>query len=38
MAENGDMPGGVDLKLAYEYYIIAAAHDSAQAYFNLAKL
>ena len=38
MAENGDIPGGVDLKLAFEYYVIAAAHGSAQAYFNLAKL
>lgn len=38
MAENGDFPGGVDLKLAYEYYLIAAAHDCAPAYFKLAKL
>ncbi len=38
MAEHGDFPGGVDLKLAYEYYTIAAAHGSAQAFFNLARL
>jgi len=37
MAENGDFPGGVDLKLAYEYYTIAAAHGSAQAFFHLAR-
>ena len=38
MAESGDIPGGVDLKLAYEYYLIAASHDSPLAYFKLAKL
>lgn len=37
MAESGDIPGGVDLKLAYEYYLIAASHDSPLAYFKLAK-
>lgn len=38
MAENGDIPGGVDLPLAFEYYLIAAAHGSSLAYFRLAKL
>jgi TPR repeat protein len=38
MAENGDIPGGVNQRLAYEYYLIAASHDSAPAFFKLAKL
>lgn len=38
MAENGDIPGGVDLKYAYECYSIAASHDSPEAFFKLAKL
>ena len=38
MAENGDLPGGIDIELAFEYYVIAASFDSALAYFKLAKL
>ena len=38
MAENGDLPGGIDLKYAYDCYCLAAAHDSPKAYFKLAKL
>jgi len=35
MAEKGDLPGGIDLKQAFEYYLIAASHDSALAFFKL---
>lgn len=37
MAEKGDFPGiGIDMKFAYENYLIAASYDSAYAYFKLA--
>ena len=36
MCENGDVPGGIDLALAYEYYSIAAVHDHPAAYFKVA--
>ena len=38
MAQNGDMPGGVDLKYAYNCFCLAASKDSPEAYFKLAKL
>ena len=38
MAQNGDVPGGVDLKYAFDCYLIAAANDSALAFFRLAQL
>lgn len=38
MAQNGDIPGGVDLRYAFDCYIIAAAHESALAFFRLAQL
>eukprot|EP01016_Furgasonia_blochmanni_P014549 TRINITY_DN1764_c0_g2_i4.p1 TRINITY_DN1764_c0_g2~~TRINITY_DN1764_c0_g2_i4.p1 ORF type:complete len:297 (-),score=57.20 TRINITY_DN1764_c0_g2_i4:156-1046(-) len=37
MFETGDAPGGVELKQAYEFYLIAACFNSAPAYFKLAK-
>ncbi len=38
MAQNGDVPGGVDLNYAFECYLVAAANDSALAFFRLAQL
>ena len=35
MAESGDIPGGIDLKYAYECYLIAASLDSPRAFFKL---
>ncbi|KRX01629.1 hypothetical protein PPERSA_03713 [Pseudocohnilembus persalinus] len=37
MAENGDLPGGIDLAYAYECYLIGASFDSPQCYFKLAQ-
>jgi len=28
LAEMGDIPGGVDLEMAYECYLIAACYDN----------
>ena len=38
MFENGDAPGGIDLRQAYELYLIAASLNSPLAYFKLAQL
>lgn len=38
MAEKGDIPGGVDLKQAYQYYLISASYDNPMAYFRLSRL
>ena len=38
MAQNGDIPGGVDIKYAFDSYTLAACNDSAQAFFRLAQL
>jgi len=28
MSEEGDIPGGIDIKYAYECYLISASHGS----------
>ena len=38
MAQSGDIPGGVDLKYAFECYLLAASRDSPHAFFRLAQL
>lgn len=38
MAHSGDIPGGVDLKYAFDCYCLAATKDCPQAFFRLAQL
>lgn len=38
LAQNGDIPGGVDLRYAFDCYTLAASKGSALAYFRLAQL